>query len=274
MALEHDSLHFYLKEIARYPILSHEEEILLARQVNAGNLRAKQRLIECNLRLVVSIAKKHQNRGLPLQDLIQEGSIGLSNAVDKFDLAQGCRFSTYAYWWIRQGVTAALRAKSRPIYLPQYQWEMISKIKKHFRELNQQLGREPSLSELAKATNLKPKTISRTLHLFQKVSSLDQPVGHQQKDTLLDLMAGEDQPTLYLESLQLDEQLSQVMAHLDKREQFVLSQRFGLEDDQPKSMREIGEQIGLSREGIRLILNKIMKKLQKNTDQTTMERTA
>ncbi|ABW31813.1 sigma-70 family RNA polymerase sigma factor [Acaryochloris marina] len=263
MATNYDSLHYYLQEMGRYPLLSHEEEIELARQAKAGSLRAKQRMIECNLRLVVSIAKKHQNRGLPLLDLIQEGSIGLSTAVDKFEIAQGCRFSTYAYWWIRQGITAALRAKSRPIYLPQYQWEMINKIKKHYRELNQKLGREPSLSELSESTEIKPKTINLTLQLFQKISSLDQPVGPEQKDSLLDLLPGDNQPTLYMESLQRDEQLFHVMAHLDERERLVLSQRYGLEDDQPKSMREIGEQIGLSHEGIRLILKKIMKKLER-----------
>ncbi|ABW31472.1 sigma-70 family RNA polymerase sigma factor [Acaryochloris marina] len=263
MATSYDSLHFFFKEIARYPLLSHEEEIQLARQAQAGSLRAKQRMIECNLRFVVSIAKKYQNRGLPLLDLIQEGSIGLSTAVDKFDLAQGCRFSTYAYWWIRQGITAAVRAKSRPIYLPHYHWDTVGKIKKHFRVLTQQLGREPSLSELSEATNIKPKTISRTLQLFQQISSLDQLVGPQQKDTLLDMLAGEDQPTHYLESLQLDDELSQVMASLDERERFVLSQRYGLEDDHPKSMKEIGQQIGLSHEGIRLILKKIMQKLER-----------
>ena len=266
MATTTDSLHFYLKEMARFPLLSHEEEIELARQAKAGSLRAKQRMIECNLRLVVSIAKKHQNRGLPLLDLIQEGSIGLSTAVDKFDLAQGCRFSTYAYWWIRQGITAALRAKSRPIYIPHHQWDTVNKIKKNYRELNQQLGREPSLAELSEATNIKPKTISRTLQLFQKVSSLDQLVGQQQKDTLLDLLAGDEQPTYYLDSLQIDEQLFQVMAHLDERERFILSQRYGLEDGQPKSMRAIGQQIGLSHEGTRLILNKIMKKLERHAE--------
>lgn len=258
-----DSVRAYLQQIRRYPLLSHEEEIELARQAKAGSLQAKQRMIECNLRLVVSIAKKHQNRGLPLLDLIQEGSIGLSTAVDKFDLAQGCRFSTYAYWWIRQGITAALRAKSRPIYLPHYQWDTVNKIKKHFRKLSQQLGREPSLLELSEATGLKPNIIRGTLQLFQNVSSLDQLVGQQQKDTLLDRLAGDEQPNLYLESLQLDEQLFQVMAHLDERERFILSQRYGLEDGQPKSMRDIGQQIGLSHEGIRLILNKIMKKLER-----------
>lgn len=256
MAPNNDSLHLYLKEMARYPLLSHEEEIELARQVKAGSLRAKQKMIECNLRLVISIAKKYQNRGLPLLDLIQEGNIGLSIAVDKFDLAQGCRFSTYAYWWIRQGITAAIRTNSRPIYLPHHHWDLASKIKKHFRELNQALGREPSLSELSDATDIQPDIIKRTLQLFQKVSSLDQLVGHRQKDTLLDLLPGDDQSALYMESLQLNEEMLQLMAHLDERERFVISQRYGLEDGQPKSTRDIGQQIGLSHEGIRLIVKK------------------
>ena len=263
MATDLDSLHFYLKEIARYPLLSHEQEIQLARQANAGSLRAKQRMIESNLRLVVSIAKKHQHRGLPLMDLIQEGSFGLNRAVEKFDLAQGCRFSTYAYWWIAQAIKRALKAQSRTIYLPLHLWERANAIKKAYRQLAQQMGHSPSIQELSTSTGIKPSLIRKTLQSFQAVSSLDQPIGPEQKDSLLDLIAGDEQPNLYLESLQLDEQLLQVMASLDERERFILSQRYGLEDDQPKSMRAIGEQIGLSHEGTRLILKKIMKKLER-----------
>ena len=264
MTTKHDSLHFYLKEIGRYPLLSHEEEIKLARQAKAGNLRAKQRMIECNLRLVVSIAKKHQNRGLPLMDLIQEGSIGLSRAVEKFDLAQGCRFSTYAYWWILQGVTRAVKVKSRTIHLPEYHWNIANKIKKYHQKLTQQLGREPSVAELSKAMDLKPEVIRKTLYSFQKVTSLDQLVGEKQKDYLIDLIQDEDAPAPYIESLQLNDELSRLMVHLDEREQFVISQRYGLEDGQPKTIRAIGKQIGLSHERIRQIINKAMKKLEKH----------
>lgn len=264
MATNTDSLHFYLKEMARYPLLSHEEEIELARQVKAGNLQAKQKMIVSNLRLVVSIAKKHQNRGLPLLDLIQEGNIGLSRAVEKFDLAQGCRFSTYAYWWILQGMTRAIRLKSRPIRLPDHHWTVLSQIKRQYQKRTQQLGREPSVSEVSATMDLETEVIRQTLQLFQKVSSLDKFVGEEKNDTLINLIQKNDAPTPYIESLQLDEELSQLMAHLDEQERFVISQRYGLEDGQPKSMRAIGQQIGLSHEGVRSILKRTMKKLERH----------
>ena len=263
MTQDRDSLHFYLREMGRYPLLSHEEEAELARQVKAGNLRAKEKMIVSNLRLVVSIAKKHQNRGLPLLDLIQEGNIGLNRAVEKFDLAQGCRFSTYAYWWILQGVTKAIKSQSRLIYLPDSHWNIANKIKKHYRALSQTLGRGPSLSELSEATEISPDIIRHTLQLFQKESSLDQLVGPKQKDTLMDLIQGENAPSIYLESLALKDEVLQLMAYLDEQEKFVISQRFGLEDGQSKSLRVIGEPLNLSRERVRQILNKAMKKLEK-----------
>ncbi|QUY45912.1 RNA polymerase sigma factor RpoD/SigA [Acaryochloris marina] len=263
MATNNDSLHLYLQEMGRYPLLSHEEEIELARQAKVGSLRAKQRMIECNLRLVVSIAKKHQNRGLPLMDLIQEGSIGLSRAVEKFDLAQGCRFSTYAYWWILQGVTRAIKLKSRPIYLPDHHWNVANKIRKHHQKLTQQLGREPTLAELSKTMDLKPEVIRQTLQLFQKVASLDKLVGEQQKDSLIDLIQEKNGPAPYIESLQMNDELSRLMVHLDEREQFIVSQRYGLEDGEPKTMNEIGQQLGVSRERVRQIINKAMKKLER-----------
>lgn len=262
MASKHDSLHFYLKEMGRYPLLSHEEEIELARQIDAGSLQAKRRLIECNLRLVVSIAKKYQNRGLPLLDLIQEGNIGLSRAVDKFDLAQGCRFSTYAYWWILQGVTRAIKLKSRPIRLPECHWSILNQIKKQQHQLTQQWGREPSIAELSETMDLEPEVIRRTLQLFLKVSSLDKLVGEEQQDTLIDLIQKGDTPVPYIESLQIHDELSQLMAYLDEREQFVISQRYGLQDGQPKSLVAIGKQIGMSREGIRKIEIKAFQRLR------------
>lgn len=261
MAPDRDSLHYYLKEMGRFPLLSHEEEIQLARQVKAGNLRAKQRMIECNLRLVVSVAKKHQHLGLPIMDLIQEGSIGLNRAVEKFDLAQGCRFSTYAYWWISEAIKRALKAQSRTIYLPIYQWERVSAIKKAYHQFIQKMGHTPTFKELSTATGIKPSLIRNTLQSFQAVSSLDQPVGPEQKDVLVDLIQTEDTPLSIMDGLEIEDALTRCMAYLDKRERYIVDQRYGLTDGQPKSMGVIGKQIGISRERVRQILNIAMKKM-------------
>ena len=263
MVTHTDSVRSYLQEMGRYPLLSHKEEIELARQAKAGSLRAKQRMIECNLRLVVAIAKKHQNLGLPLMDLIQEGSIGLNRAVEKFDLAQGCRLSTYAYWWISRAIKRALKAQSRTIYLPIYQWERVSAIKKAYRQIKQEMGRTPSVKELSIATGIKPEPIRTTLQSFQAVASLDQPVGPEQKDSLVDLIQIEDAPNSIMDELADEDALSRFMAYLDEREQFIVDQRYGLTDGQPKSMGDIGKQIGVSRERVRQILNIAMKKMSR-----------
>lgn len=262
MPTKTDSLQSYLQEMGRYPLLSPEEEISLARQTQSGNLQAKHRMIKCNLRFVIRIAKKHQYRGLPLIDLIQEGNIGLNRAAEKFDPTQGCRFSTYAYWWILQGITRALNMKSRPIRLPEHHWTAVNKIKRYHHQLTQQLGREPSIAELSETMNLKSEVIRQTLQLFQKVISLDNLVGEEQQDTLIDLIQKDDAPVPYMESLQLHDELSQLMAHLGEREQLVISLRYGLEDGQPKTLRAIGKQLGLSQEGIRLIEIKAFKQLR------------
>lgn len=261
MTLDRDSLHYYLKEMGRYPLLSHEEEIELARQVKAGNLKAKQRMVECNLRLVVAIAKKHQNLGVPLMDLIQEGSIGLNRAVEKFDLARGYRFSTYAYWWISEAIKRALKAQSRIIYLPIHQWEKVSTIKKAYRQFIQEMGHSPTLKELSIATGLKPSLIRNTLQSFQAISSLDQPVGPEQKNSLVDVIQIEDAPVSLMDELEIEDALIRCMAYLNEREQFIVDQRYGLTDGQPKSMGAIGEQLGISRERVRQILNIAIKKM-------------
>ncbi|UJB72295.1 sigma-70 family RNA polymerase sigma factor (plasmid) [Acaryochloris sp. 'Moss Beach'] len=194
VATKQDSLHFYLKEIARYPLLSHEEEIQLARQAKMGSLQAKQQMIECNLRLVISIAKKHQNRGLPLQDLIQEGSIGLSTAVDKFEPEQGYRFSTYAYWWIRQGITRSIQTSGRVIRIPARHWEIGSQFKQTRRQLSQTLGREPTLAEIAEEMEMDLTKLKKNLQLRQDVLSLDMRVGEKQDTSLGELVESQDEP--------------------------------------------------------------------------------
>ncbi|UJB72396.1 sigma-70 family RNA polymerase sigma factor (plasmid) [Acaryochloris sp. 'Moss Beach'] len=274
MVTHTDSTGTYLKEIGRYPLLSHEEEIQLARQAKAGSLRAKQRMIECNLRLVVSIAKKHQNRGLPFIDLIQEGSIGLSRAVDKFEPEQGYRFSTYAYWWIRQGITRSIQSNSRVIRLPACHWQTGNKIKQTRRQLSQEFGREPTLVEIAKAMEIDLDKLKKNMHHLQDVLSLDMWVGHQQDTTLGELIEAEHSTPTYLELLNQSDEVSSYLSLLDERQRYVIIQRYGLEDGEPKTMNEIGQQLGVSRERIRQIINKAMKKLQKNCDQATKAKTA
>lgn len=253
MPATQDSLQCYLQETGRYPLLSSEEEISLARQVKAGNLRAKQRMIACNLRLVISIAKKHQHRGLPLLDLIQEGNIGLSRAVEKFDTAQGCRFSTYAYWWIFQAITRALHNKAQMIRLPIHQNQLNSKIKRTYVQLNQQYARNPTLAEVAQAMDMDPSHIQEQLQHSQEVISLDKVVGENQGDTLGQFVAKDHSTQQYFENLMAKDELTKLMGHLSERQQFVLCQRFGLEDGQPKTLVAIGKLLGMSREGVRKI---------------------
>ena len=263
MATSTDSIHFYLKEIGRYPLLSHEEEIELARQAKAGNLRAKQRMIECNLRLVVSIAKKHQNRGLPLMDLIQEGSLGLSRAVEKFDSQQGYRFSTYAYWWIRQGITRSIHNKARVIRLPVWHWQVGNEIRQTQRQLSQEFGREPTLAEIAQTMEIDLDKLKKNMHHLQDVLSLDMRVGNQQDKTLGELIEADNSSPTYLDLMHQREEISGYLSLLNERQRFVISQRYGLDGD-PKNMNEIGQQLGLSRERIRQIVNQALKTLEKH----------
>lgn len=263
MATRTDSLHFYLQEIGRFSLLSHEEEIELARQVQAGNPQAKKKMIESNLRLVVSIAKKHQNRGLPLLDLIQEGNLGLSIAVDKFEPEQGNRFSTYAYWWILQGVTRSLQNKGRVVRLPVKHWQVGNQIKRTRQQLSQTLGREPTLTEVAESMEMDLSKLKKYLQNLQETVSLDKFVGNEQDTTLGELIEGDNPTKPYLDLLLQTEELSGYLALLDDRQRHVISERYGLEDGKPKSMEKIGQQLGLSRERVRQIINKAMKTLEK-----------
>lgn len=263
MATQHDSLHYYLKEIGRYPLLTHEEEIELARQVQTGNLRAKKKMIEANLRLVVSIAKKHQNRGLPLLDLIQEGNIGLSIAVEKFEPEQGNRFSTYAYWWILQGVTRSLQNKGRVVRLPVKHWQVGNQIKRARHQLSQALGREPTIVEIAEEMEMDLSRLKKYLLSLQEAVSLDKFVGDEQDTTLGDLIETGDSTQSYLDMMLQTEELSEYLSLLDERQRFVISERYGLEDGKPKSMEKIGQQLGVSRERVRQIIKKAMKTLEK-----------
>lgn len=258
-----NSLRQYLREVGRYALLTPEEEIELSRLVQAGDQRAKKRMIQSNLRLVVAIAKKHRNRGVPLMDLIQEGNIGLSIAVDKYDPTTGCRFSTYAYWWIRQAVTRAVQSQSRTIRLPTHMSELGNKIKRTQQRLSQELGRIPGIPELATALDMEPGKLKQTLQLYKQVTSLDLLIGESQEHRLGDFIVGDDDPVANLQHAFEKEQVAALLALLDERQRFAVVERFGLEDGQPKSYQHIGNQMGVTREGVRQLVNRAVRRLQK-----------
>ncbi|PZD70230.1 RNA polymerase sigma factor SigA [Acaryochloris thomasi RCC1774] len=261
--MENDSLGQYLKEIGRIPLLSAEQEIELAQRIKTGDAKAKQQMIQANLRLVVAIAKKYQNRGVPLLDLIQEGSFGLSTAAEKYDLAQGCRFSTYAYWWIRQSMTRAVQLQSRTIRLPSQIYERYNRLQKTQRTLMKQTGRMPTNSELAEAMDLSIEQFRNMLQHLQTPASLDMEVGdkRREKNRLMDLIKGDDNPAEVLELASTKESIRAMLGILSERQQHIISQRFGLDDGEAKSFQAISEQLEITRERTRQIYHQAMKRL-------------
>lgn len=293
-----DSLHFYLKEIGQIPLLNHEQEIVYGKEVqemirlleasavtvavprtetdNDMSLaqvqqvirtgqRAKKKMVEANLRLTVAIAKKYQHRGLELLDLIQEGNIGLDKAVDKFDPSKGYRFSTYAYWWIRQAITRALAQQTRAVRLPIHITEKLNKIKKAQRILSQELGRTPLVTEIAARINLTPKQVRHYMEWAQNPISLDLPVG-ENGDTQLGELINDTRPSADVEnhvySSWLQQEIDELFADLPLQQQQVLGLRFGLEDGVEKSLSDIGKKMKLSRERVRQIQTNAFKQLQ------------
>jgi RNA polymerase primary sigma factor len=250
-----DALQLFLNEVGRYPLLTAKEEVELAKRIERGDREAKDRMINSNLRLVVSIAKRYQGHGLTLLDLIQEGIIGLIRAVEKFDWRRGYKFSTYATWWIRQAVQRGVANKAREIRIPVHIVEREQKISRAERELTAKLGRAPDEAEIAKAAKLPPKQVREVREAARAVTSLDKPVGEEESASLGELTAGEapspeEQVTVSL----AEDTLRRAVAQLPERERDVVKLRYGLNGDvEPASLEEIGRRLGLTRERVRQI---------------------
>jgi RNA polymerase primary sigma factor len=259
-----DPVRMYLKEIGRIPLLSFDQEIELAKRVEKGDEAAKQMLINSNLRLVVSIAKKYIGRGLSLLDLIQEGNQGLIRAVEKYDWRRGFKFSTYATWWIRQSVTRAIADQARTIRIPVHMVENINRFLRASRKLMQELGREPTPEEVAKVLGIEPDKALEIIKISQNPASLEAPVGDEEDSRLGDFIHDTSAPTLFDSASRelLKEQVDQVLATLSDRERRVLEERFGLKDGRPKTLEEVGRMFAVTRERIRQIEAKALRKLR------------
>jgi len=264
-----DSIGHYLKEIGRVPLLTSEQEVLLARQIaegGRGGERAKSRLIQANLRLVVSIAKKYINRGVPFLDLIQEGSLGLIRAAEKFEYERGFKFSTYAYWWIRQAITRAVASQARTVRLPVHMVEKINKLKRIRRQLVQELGHQPSHAELAEALELDLEELEAISQASRRTISLNVSVGKEEDTELIQLI--EDEQNLAItEVLDRQDMCQEVntllIQHLTAKERDIISFRFGLIDGKQRTLDEVGQIFDLSRERIRQIQAKAFRKLRR-----------
>ena len=257
------NLGVYLSEIARIPLLTREEEQTVAQRVRAGDEAAKQRMIEANLRLVVQIARRYLNRGLPLPDLIEEGNLGLLRAVEKFEPERGTRFSTYATWWIRQAVTRALANQARTIRLPVHVELLLARYAREQRRLTQALGRPPTTEEMAKALDTSEREIAELEEIRQHPVSLDAPAGSESAATLGDLIADRAAvPETFAELFRDRADLVSVLDDLAPNERTVLRRRFGLEGDEPETLEVIGQRLGLSRERIRQLEGGGLRKLR------------
>ena len=259
-----DPVRMYLKEIGRVDLLSAEEEISLAMRIEEGDEEAKRRLAEANLRLVVSIAKRYVGRGMLFLDLIQEGNMGLIKAVEKFDYRKGYKFSTYATWWIRQAITRAIADQARTIRIPVHMVETINKLIRVQRQLLQDLGREPSPEEIAEDMDLTPEKVREILKIAQEPVSLETPIGEEDDSHLGDFIEDQDatSPSEHAAYELLKEQLEDVLDTLTDREENVLRLRFGLDDGRTRTLEEVGKVFGVTRERIRQIEAKALRKLR------------
>lgn len=259
-----DPVRMYLKEIGKVPLLSAEEEIELAKRMENGDVEAKNRLAEANLRLVVSIAKRYVGRGMLFLDLIQEGNLGLIKAVDKFDFRKGFKFSTYATWWIRQAITRAIADQARTIRIPVHMVETINKLLRVSRQLLQELGREPTPEEIAKEMDIPVERVREIQKISQEPVSLETPIGEEEDSHLGDFIQDYNVPVPAEEAAStiLKEQLVEVLGTLTEREQKVLRLRFGLDDGRARTLEEVGREFNVTRERIRQIEAKALRKLR------------
>jgi RNA polymerase primary sigma factor len=259
-----DALQPFLKDIGKARLLTAQEEVRLAKRIWRGDQDAKQRMVESNLRLVVSIAKNYRNQGLPFLDLIQEGTLGLVRAAERFDYRKGYKFSTYATWWIRQAVSRALADKSRTIRLPVHIVEKLNKIGRAERKLVTALGREPSVEEVAEVTGIDPDEVDSIKRFAQAPISLEQPVGDEDESEFGQFVADEQAESPYERAVEIlrEDALREALANLNYRERRVLELRYGLGGEHPRTLDEVGRAFNVTRERIRQIENESLKKLQ------------
>lgn len=262
-----DPIKMYLREIGRYPLINFDEEIRLAKAYEKNDLKARKKLIKSNLRLVVSIAKKYLGRRLSFLDLIQEGNQGLIKGVEKYDWRRGYKFSTYATWWIRQAITRAIADQSRTIRIPVHMVDHINRYYKTQRRLTQKLGRDPSNKEIAKELAITVKEVENLIKISQHPKSLSTPIGDDKETTLEEFISDQNKPTLYdkVSKEFLRDYLNDVLDTLSEREKKVLVMRFGLDDGKPKTLESVGKEFRVTRERIRQIESKAIRKLRHPT---------
>ena len=266
-----DSVRLYLREIGKIPLLSNEEEVDLAYRIVKGEKKAKDKMVEANMRLVVSIAKRYSGRGLDFLDLIQEGNTGLLRAVEKFDPDKGFKFSTYATWWIRQAITRAIADQARTIRIPVHMVETINKVLRATRKLTNELNREPTVEEIAKEMRMEPEKVDYVMKIKQDIASLDATVGRDGDDedsVLGDFIEDEGRvsPEDAAAAQMLKEQIAEILSSLSEREQKVVKLRFGIGGGRPHTLEEVGAEFSVTRERIRQIEAKALSKLRKHKD--------